>query len=280
MADVDIGSPAIDRAGNQAITYTRVEKGNPANDNGTITSVEIWAYSDLSGCEIATFIDEGSNVLSTRDYETIGSVTSGSKQTFSGLDMDVQTGDYIGIHGSGGNIEDDWSGGAGQWMKSGDYIPCSSETFNSYANFTLSLYGEGGPPSTEKTSSDTGSGVDAKASGNPIATLVKSETGSGADDVVSLQTPAAKSSSDAGSGVEDTPMQAAALAGSESGSGSEALIARFLAVLDTGTGAEASEIGGGGLFKELFATELGEGSDCLIAKIEMPTKGGGMRLWT
>jgi len=44
------------------------------------------------------------------------------------------------------------------------------------------------PAVTAKTSSDTGSGADAKLTGNPKATLVKSETGTGADAKVALQT--------------------------------------------------------------------------------------------
>jgi len=112
---------------------------------------------------------------------------------------------------------------------------------------------------TEKTSSDSGSGVDV---------------------YVSLETPEAKTSSDTGSGVEGTPMQSATLAGSETGSGIEALVARLLAVVDTGYGVEAGDVEVEGLLKDLFASELGEGSDSLAAKIEIPTKGGGMRLWT
>ena len=107
---------------------------------------------------------------------------------------------------------------------------------------------------TEKTSSDAGSGVDA---------------------YVSLEKTEAKTSSDTGSGLEGTPMHSAILAGSETGSGIEAPVARLLAAFDTGTGAEV-----GGLLKDLFATELGQGSDSLTAKIETPTKGGGMKLWT
>lgn len=102
-----------------------------------------------------------------------------------------------------------------------------------------------------------------------------SDTGSGADVVDSLETPEAKSSSDAGSGVEGTPIQSAILAGSETVFSIEALTSRLLAAVDTGDGVEA-----GGLLKDLFVTELGEGSDSLIAKIEMPIKGGGMKLWT
>lgn len=107
-----------------------------------------------------------------------------------------------------------------------------------------------------------------------------SDSGSGADAVDSLETPEAKSSSDAGSGVEGTPIQSAILAGSEAGFSIEALTGRLLAAVDTGGGVEASSVETEGPLKSLFATELGEGSDSLTAKIEMPIKGGGMKLWT
>lgn len=256
MAAIDIGAAAIDRASYTG-SFTIIGKENPANDTGSITSVEIWAYSNLSNCEVATFFVVSGNNLSTRDYETIGSVTAGSKQTFSGLNMDVQTGDYLGIYYSAGNLETDTSG-SGDWYYAGDKIPCTNQAFTSENNITNSLYGTGATLVTAKTSSDTGSGVDA---------------------VHSLETPAAKSSSDAGSGVEGIPVPSAVLAGGETGSGVEALIARLLAALDTGGGAEASSIEIEGLLKALFASELGRGGDCLVAKIEMPTKGGGMKLW-
>lgn len=144
LADIDIGLAAIDRGGTQANGKTYVAYDNPANNTGAITDVEIWAPNNLANCEVATFTDEGSNVLSTRDTETIGSVTAGSKQTFSGLNMDVVTGDYIGIYFSAGNLEADTTG-AGMWYITGDYIPCSSQTFtwSSKAYEALSLYGEG-----------------------------------------------------------------------------------------------------------------------------------------
>jgi hypothetical protein len=198
--------------------------------------------------------------------------------------------------------------------------PGDQATFTLIASHKVALYGTGteGGGATEKTGSDTGAGADVKASGSPLAAINSSETASGADSLpsrdialpdsgagvdacVSLQTPAAKTASDSGSGVdacvsvqtpvaksaadtgsgaEAVPVPAAFLAGSESGAGIEAFIARLLAAAETGYGAEASEIGGGGLLKHLFASELGEGADGLTAKIEKPTKGGGMRLWT
>jgi len=282
MAAIDIGAAATDRAASGAIgNETFIFAENPANDNGAITSVEFYCTGALVDCEVATFENVSGDNFTTRDSETIGAVASGSKQTFSGLDMDVETGDYIGVYASDGDFELDLSGDGFRY-KDGDQIPCTNATFSSLvANRTYSLYGEGGTAGvTEKSSSDTGAGADAKASGNPIATLVKAETGSGVDAVDSLETPEAKSSSDAGSGAEGTPVQSAILAGSESGSGLEAIIARLLDALDTGGGAEASSLETEGQLKDLFASELGEGADRLVARIEMPTKGGGMKLWT
>jgi hypothetical protein len=111
-----------------------------------------------------------------------------------------------------------------------------------------------------------------------VTEKTSSDTGAGADAYVSLETPEAKSSSDIGSGFEVTPVPSASLTGSESGAGIEALAARLLVSFDTGGGVEAAQLMG--QLKELFATELGEGLDSLVAKIEMPTKGGGMKLWT
>jgi hypothetical protein len=153
--------------------------------------------------------------------------------------------------------------GAAQYISSGDgrwkIATYSSFTFPNPAGsgFSSGAYSEleaGWETVTAKTSSDTGSGVDA---------------------YVSLEKPEAKSSSDIGSGVDSTPMPSATLAGSETGSSIDAFVARLLASFDVGTGIEV-----GGLLKALFATELGWGSDSLTAKIEMPTKGGGMKLWT
>lgn len=133
-----------------------------------------------------------------------------------------------------------------------------------------------GYPKATLTIADTGSGTDWL----PAKEMVLPDAGVGVEACVSLQTPAAKASSDNGCGVEAIVIPGAALIGSESGSGVEAFIARLLAAAENGYGVEASEVGGEGMLKNLFAGELGEGADGLIAKIEMPTKGGGMRLWT
>lgn len=131
---------------------------------------------------------------------------------------------------------------------------------------------------TEKQSSDSGTGTDAKASGNPVASINGSETGSGADSLPArdIALPDTGSGVDAYDSLEKG--EGEIKTSSDTGSGIEALIFRLLAAVDTGGGVEAVvEIEG--LLKNLFASELGEGSDCLAAKIETPTKGGGMKLW-
>jgi hypothetical protein len=180
----------------------------------------------------------------------------------------------------------------GSWPSTISWLAGASQRqYSIYCTYTPS-----GGGATEKTGSDSGTGTDAKES-YPTATLAGSEDGGGADSLparditlpeigsgvdafVSLQTPAAKTSSDAGSGVEAVPVYSAVLTDVESGAAVEAFIARLLTAAEAGSGAEASEIGGGGLLKHLFTGELGEGDDGLTAKIEIPNKGGGMKLWT
>ena len=110
------------------------------------------------------------------------------------------------------------------------------------------------------------------------AEKTSSDTGSGADAYVSLEEIEAKVSSEAGAGVEGIPLPSATLTGSESGSGIEALVARLLFALDTGTGTEVAQVVG--LLRDLFVSEQGRGYDLLTAKIDIPIKGGGMKLWT
>jgi len=143
--DIDIGGAAITRASWLGGPRTVVLKDNPANETGTITSIEIYVKSaDIIDVKVATFFVVSGNNLSTRDTHTIGTVISDSKQTFSGLSIDVEAGDYIGIYYKGsGNLYRDTSGYAGFWNYNSDQIPCTDVTFTYYANQIFSLYGTG-----------------------------------------------------------------------------------------------------------------------------------------
>ena len=146
--DIDIGDAATDRQYAHSNTEKRtvVNKGNPANASGTITSIEIWieAGDDATNCEVATFFVVSGNNLSTRDTESIGTITAGSKQTVN-VNLDVEEGDYIGFCADITRISIDISGGSGIWYTAAgtDNIPCTNVTFSVYSGWMMSLYGTG-----------------------------------------------------------------------------------------------------------------------------------------
>ena len=115
MATIDIGPGATDRASYRTISVlqTIIDLNNPANDTGTLDTFEIFANtSNMTNVKIGTFSGSGTS-YDDRDYETIGTVTYGSKQTFTGKNCDVSSGDYLGFSADGGKIELTGSGFAG-----------------------------------------------------------------------------------------------------------------------------------------------------------------------
>jgi len=140
--DIDIGSPAISRGWNATYNYTRIVLDNPANATGTITSVEIWSNSTLSNVKVGTFWQVSSGHFSSRDYETIGTVGSGSKKTFT-VNLDVENGDVIGMFYTAGQMAKTTTGFAGVRFTNGDRMPCDNVFFDIDAGCTISLYGTG-----------------------------------------------------------------------------------------------------------------------------------------
>jgi len=143
---IDIGGAAVPRSGRSLVSWTRLEGSNTANDTGSLDTVEIYANEDLANAEVATFIPEGSDTFSSRDFGAIGAVVSGAKRAFTGKDISVATGDVIGIYGTSGYIESGLSGGGTGWHQSGDQIPCTSVTFSTSTYRPLSLYATGETP--------------------------------------------------------------------------------------------------------------------------------------
>ena len=139
--DIDMGMPAINRSNVFGIDFTLINIEDIANESGTITSVEIWADSQIANCKVAIFYGSGAT-LSTRDYEVIGTVAAGSKQTFT-VDLDVEAGDIIGMFYTSGGVERDVSGFAGVYYVNSDQIPCTDYTFSLLAGNAISLKGIG-----------------------------------------------------------------------------------------------------------------------------------------
>jgi hypothetical protein len=144
MALIDVGLAAIDRASIwQNPTYTLINKDNSADGTGTLTSVEIWANVTTTGTVVATFFGS-STTYTSRAGTTIGAVTAGSKQTFSGLSIPVETGDLIGMYvGSAGKMEMGTAGTTGMYYKSGNNITEAEVSGYTDYSYGFSLYGTG-----------------------------------------------------------------------------------------------------------------------------------------
>jgi len=148
----------------------------------------------------------------------------------------------------------------------------------------------------DKTAGDAGSGGEDAPSANgqlagnetgggiegaplPGGQMVGAENGGGADALGSLQSEADKMANDTGNGAEAAPLSSREYTGNETGTGADAALARWLAGLDTAGGTDASICGGDGA-EALAAAETGRGQERRVACIEIPGKGGEMKLWT
>ncbi len=150
MAAIDIGPGAIDRDYTAYTANTCISTTNSANGTGVITSFELWFDTEGNGVKAGTFYGTPPN-LTSRDVETIGIVTAGSKQTFSGLDCDVATGDFAGIYFAAGTLDmDSPSPGNPLYFKPGDQFGAGQQTYTE-TDYEPSIYGTGEtitPPQT------------------------------------------------------------------------------------------------------------------------------------
>lgn len=141
MAVIDVGPGATGRS-SYYITYTFLCVDNPANDTGTLDTIEIYASSVMSGTKVGTFYGSSTS-WTPRDYESIGTVSSGSKQTFTGLNCDVETNDLLGVYFSSGNIYADKSGYSGLYAKSGDQFGAGTQKYTLVSGDAVSIYATG-----------------------------------------------------------------------------------------------------------------------------------------
>jgi len=152
--------------------------------------------------------------------------------------------------------------------------PIDGEADNTYCTLLRVEVDYTPPAETEKTSSDTGSGADTKAIGNPLATFpVRAETGGGVDGHKAV---APQSAGESGSGVDaltallgilsrsetglgtDAKLSlAVALIKADAGSGLETILGRAITLADLGSGLDLSG-------KEKAGSDSGVGSDAIL----------------
>lgn len=146
MAAITIGPGATDRASETASHgWTLLSLDSPANNTGAITYFEIWfsaaiESNDATSVKIGTFSGSGTS-WTNRDGESLGNVAAGSKQTFSGKNCDVVTGDVLGIYYYLGCLERTDSGGSAAFCD-GDQFGTGTQTYGTGTRI-YSIYGIG-----------------------------------------------------------------------------------------------------------------------------------------
>ena len=145
--DIDVGAGADGRSSfASTVGDTFIDYNNAANDTGSLDTFEAYFYLNGANVKIGTFYEDSLPDFTSRDYETIGAITSGAKRTFTGKDCDVTSGDWVGVYATAGRIELDTSG-------SGLYRTNSTDGFGATKTYTLlsdtyaiSLYATGETP--------------------------------------------------------------------------------------------------------------------------------------
>ena len=139
--DIDVGPGAVYSVHSFGWSTTLLAKGNPANDSGWLDTIEVFAYSSMQGAKVGTFSGSGTS-YTNRDCETIGGVTAGSKQTYTGLSCVVQTGDFLGIYWSAGYIRISGGVSGDAYYLAGDQCGTGAKTYYIYHHYP-SIYGTG-----------------------------------------------------------------------------------------------------------------------------------------
>lgn len=122
---------------------TSVDLANPANDSGVLSSLQVVVAATAYSAKFGTFSKSGSD-FTLYDSDSLGTVTSGSTQTFTGKSCDVQKDNYLGYYqASGGGPCCAQQGQAGVYYHGGDHFIATPQTLTSAPNYGISVYATG-----------------------------------------------------------------------------------------------------------------------------------------
>lgn len=141
---IDVGSEAKYRSNLWDGNRTYINKNNPANATGKITTVQIYTngYS-FYNIKIGTFYEVSPNHFTARESQAVANCFAPGFHERT-VDLNIVEGDYIGIFWiAAATLRANYTGGSGIWKKSGDYMNCENEEFSFEDGDILSLYGIG-----------------------------------------------------------------------------------------------------------------------------------------
>lgn len=145
MAVITIGAEVKNRAAGHGYNRTYLSVDGPANLTGILDTMLFYFHSAASGVKCGTF-SGSSTSYDDRDYETIGNVTNGSIQSFTGLNCDVTASDLMGEYSNSGGIEVDYSGYLGNYYILEDTFGQGSHTYALWTGDAISIGGTGTTP--------------------------------------------------------------------------------------------------------------------------------------
>lgn len=136
---INVGVPAITSSYSLNNGYTAISLDNPANNNGTIKTINIFVDSTMSGVKVGTFYGSG-GYYTMRDYQVISTSLSSGLNSID-VDIQIEKGDYIGIYYTGGYIKIKDISGDGYYLVNGDKFDGSGHTYSTFNSKSLSLNG-------------------------------------------------------------------------------------------------------------------------------------------
>jgi hypothetical protein len=140
---IDVGPGYEDLASQDMFAgYTGIDKDNPANASGTLTTMYFRDIGGQVGLVMGTF--SGSDTTYTaRDYVSLGNAVNGLN-TFTGVQCDVETGDFLAMYsdaGSGYHEMDNKTGTV--YYRDGDNFSGTTTGWTLYSNHRFSMYATG-----------------------------------------------------------------------------------------------------------------------------------------
>lgn len=138
MSEITVGyngaAPYVDGS------KTVCDRNNPANKTGNINTVQLKVLS--SGvCKVVPFYLNGSTMTCRGGAVSLGTVTGGSYQTFTGLSMPINQGDFIGMYSPNGIYYA--LGSQSGYYASSDKTAAGNTLNSGFGNVKMAVYGEG-----------------------------------------------------------------------------------------------------------------------------------------
>jgi hypothetical protein len=142
---IDVGDTVIDRASSLGGDSTHILLENPVNARGPITTIKVWAATDVTNLYVGMVARTAAGTWYTRSRANLGPVVAGAERTIS-TSLKAEIGDFLAYYCDGGTLEAVTSGATGMYYDGGNNLEDGDEgtsyAYSSHAGYTASIRGE------------------------------------------------------------------------------------------------------------------------------------------